>query len=270
MPPFRHGIDHECYPARVTSPAAPAAAALLSTGPSASSAYARIAAVLRDQLAGLRAHTALPSEREIAQQFGVSRMTARQAVGLLESEGRVYRKRPRGTFVSEPRVQFHIGSFTEEVTRMGRSPQADVLTASTQAATREQAQALRLSETTQVHTLTRLRLADGEPLAIENTVIPALVAPDLLAHELTGSIWQLLRDEFDVVPATATVVLESRSLDYASARLLSLREAAPGVVLTRHTVDRRGRYFEYAVDIYRADRAAFTFTADLQRSSSKM
>jgi len=227
-----------------------------------SPAYARIAAALKDQLDRLSAHTPLPSEREIGQSFGVSRMTARQAVSLLESEGRVYRKPPRGTFVAEPRVRFHIGSFTEEVTRIGRHPQATLLAASTQRATSEQSQALGIPSNGRVHTLTRLRLADGEPLAIEHTVIPARMAPDLLSKELTGSIWRLLMDDFAVVPATATVVLECRSLDVRSARLLGLREAAAGIVLTRTTTDEQGRCFEYAVDTYRRlrvrDRSSLT------------
>ena len=84
---------------------------------------------VRDRIATeqLGPHTLLPSERELAEQHGVSRMTARQALSLLESEGVVYRKPPRGTFVAEPRVRFHIGSFSEEVARMGRRPAAQLL-----------------------------------------------------------------------------------------------------------------------------------------------
>lgn len=232
--------------------------------PPASPAYARIAFALREQLRDLPAHTALASEREIGERYGVSRMTARQAVGLLESEGAVYRRPPRGTFVAEPRVQFHIGSFTEEVTRMGLTAQARVLSASTQQATGGQAQELGIGRRDRVHTLLRVRLADGEPMAIENTTIPARLAPTLLSHDLTGSIWQLMRGEFQVGPARASVVLESRSLDFESSQLLNLREAAPGIVLTRRTVDQAGRCFEYAVDIYRADRAAFKFSTDVR------
>ncbi len=84
---------------------------------------------MRDRIATdqLGPHTLLPSERELAEQHGVSRMTARQALSLLESEGVVYRKPPRGTFVAEPRVRFHIGSFSEEVSRLGRRPAARLL-----------------------------------------------------------------------------------------------------------------------------------------------
>src|SRR6476619_7909083 len=91
--------------------------------------YISIAALLRDRIVDdqLGPHTLLPSERELAEQHQVSRMTARQALSLLESEGMVYRKPPRGTFVAEPRVRFHIGSFSEEVSRLGRRPAARLL-----------------------------------------------------------------------------------------------------------------------------------------------
>src|SRR3954453_12077398 len=91
--------------------------------------YIAIAAIVRDRIVTeqLAPHTLLPSERELAEQHGVSRMTARQAVSLLESEGGVYRIPPRGTFVADPRVLFHIGSFSEEVSRLGRRPAARLM-----------------------------------------------------------------------------------------------------------------------------------------------
>ncbi len=97
--------------------------------PSGTPLYMTIAADVRDRIATeqLGPHTLLPSERELAEVHGVSRMTARQALSLLESEGVVYRKPPRGTFVAEPRVRFHVGSFSEEVARMGRRPAARLL-----------------------------------------------------------------------------------------------------------------------------------------------
>lgn len=230
-----------------------------STGP----AYARIADELRARIAEQPPHTALPSEREIADEFHVSRMTARQAVSVLESEGSVYRRPPRGTFVAEPRVRFQVGSFTKQVERLGRNPHALVLEAFRSRATRAEATALGIALGRPVHVLSRLRLADTEPLAIEHTVIPAGLTPGLLEHPLDGSIWALMRDSYDLVPTNASAVLESRSLDQEASRLLGVRVGAPGMVLTRHTTDVRGRCIEFARDTYRADRTAFEFSAAL-------
>src|SRR3954469_26019301 len=97
--------------------------------PSTTPRYIAIAAHVRDRILveQLGPHTLLPSERELADLHQVSRMTARQALSLLENEGVVYRRPPRGTFVAEPRVRFHIGSFSEEVSRLGRHPAAKLL-----------------------------------------------------------------------------------------------------------------------------------------------
>lgn len=226
-------------------------------------AYARIAQHLRARAEELAPHSPLPSEREIAEEFHVSRMTARQAVSVLESEGSVYRQPPRGTFVAEPRVRFQIGSFSQQVERLGRSPHALLLDASRSRATRAQATALGIALGRPVHVLSRLRLADTEPLAIEHTVIPAGLTPGLLERPLDGSIWAIMRDSYDLVLTTASVVLETRTLDQEASRLLGVRVGAPGMVLTRRTTDARGRCVEYAQDTYRADRTAFEFSATL-------
>ena len=141
--------------------------------------YIAIAALVRDRIATeqLGPHTLLPSERELADQHGVSRMTARQALSLLESEGVVYRKPPRGTFVAEPRVRFHIGSFSEEVSRLGRRPAAHLLWAEHQHPTPAVRQALGLEASAMVNVFHRLRSVDDVPFALETTFLPADLTP---------------------------------------------------------------------------------------------
>ena len=87
-------------------------------------AYVRIAAALRERIQAdeLAPHTLVPSERELSEDCGVSRMTACQALLVLEGEGAVYRRPPRGTFVAEPRVPLHLGSFSHEIARAGHHP----------------------------------------------------------------------------------------------------------------------------------------------------
>src|SRR5262245_28028924 len=99
-------------------------------------AYMRIASALRDRIASgeLAPHTLVPSERELSRDYAVSRGTARHALVVLEGEGAVYRRPPRGTFVSEPRLQLRIGSFSDEIIRAGRHPSAELLWAERQAA----------------------------------------------------------------------------------------------------------------------------------------
>jgi len=150
--------------------------------------YIAIAALVRDRIATeqLGPHTLLPSERELADQHGVSRMTARQALSLLESEGVVYRKPPRGTFVAEPRVRFHIGSFSEEVSRLGRRPAARLLWAEHQHPTPAVRQALGLEESAMVNVFHRLRSVDDVPFALETTFLPADLTGASSTNRTTG------------------------------------------------------------------------------------
>lgn len=232
------------------------------------SAYVRIAAELRDRIVGngLAPHTLLPSERELGEQYAVSRMTARHALTVLENEGYVYRRPPRGTFVAEPRVAFRIGSFSDEIARMGRQPGAQVLWAERRAPTISAQRAFGLDETGAVHALQRLRFADDEAIAIETTYFPAELTPGMLDEDLHGSLWELLRTKYDVVPVTATATIESIVIDDASCARLGVRSASSGILLTRTSRDETGRVVEFARDVYRADRARFEVEAEIPLS----
>ena len=221
--------------------------------------YIAIAALVRDRIATERLgpHTLLPSERELAERHGVSRMTARQAVSLLESEGVVYRKPPRGTFVAEPRVTFHIGSFSEEVSRLGRRPAARLLWAEHQHPTPAVRSALDLDDAAMVNVFHRLRSVDDVPFALETTFLPADLTPGILDEPDDGSLWAILRSRYAVDLARSTAVLESIVLDDASSAQLGVRAGSAGTLLTRRTEDSTGRCVEYARDVYRADRASF-------------
>ncbi|MCW2806234.1 MAG: yvoA 2 [Marmoricola sp.] len=214
---------------------------------------------MRDRIATdrLGPHTLLPSERELAEQHGVSRMTARQALSVLESEGVVYRRPPRGTFVAEPRVRFHIGSFSEEISRLGHTPAARLLWAEEQQPTPSVRAALELPEEAFVHVFHRLRTVDDVPFALETTFYSAAVTPGILEQISDGSLWAVLRDRYGIEPTRSDAVLESVVLDDASCAHLGVRPASAGILLTRRTSDATGRVVEYARDVYRADRAAF-------------
>jgi GntR family transcriptional regulator len=133
-------------------------------------------------------HGLVPSERELSRDFGVSRMTARQALVVLEGEGAVYRRPPRGTFVAEPRLPLRLGSFSDEMARIGHRPSAKVLWAEPQPATSAVADALGLTPGATVRALQRLRSVGGDPLAIETSYYSAELTPDFFDQPLGGSL----------------------------------------------------------------------------------
>jgi GntR family transcriptional regulator len=228
--------------------------------------YLWLAALLRDQIeAGhLTAHGPVPSERVLSERYGVSRMTARHALETLTLEGYLYRNPRRGTFVAEPRLRFSVGSFTRNMTEAERAPGTEVLSASTVDPDPMVAELLALPAGGRVHVLQRLRTALGEPIAIENIQLSAARFPDLLEHDLAGSLWALLRTRYDVHPERADARVVAVTLDRFEAEALDVKAGSPAIVLTRTVYDSEGGVVELARDVYRGDRTEFEVSAPVE------
>ena len=205
----------------------------------------------------------LPAEQELAQVFGVSRMTLRQALSALESRHLVERRRGRqgGTFVRRGRVDIDLtglAGFTEQMGRAQVRASARVLDASRLPAPREVADALRLGPGGEAYLVVRVRLADRVPLALERTWLPADRLPGLLERTLTGSLYELMDKQYGVVPDTAREWLDAVVADDEQAGLLQVDPGAALLRITRTTYDPSGTPVEHAVDLYRPDRARIT------------
>ena len=112
----------------------------------------------------------IPSERELSEKYGISRMTARQAITDLVNEGLFYREQGKGTFVSQRKITqqlIRLTGFTEDIKARGQKPGTKVLSAQMFPADETTAEKLRIDPGTLIFRLQRLRLADDEPLAIE-------------------------------------------------------------------------------------------------------
>ena len=134
--------------------------------------YHEIEQALRARIVDLAPHAPLPSDAQLCEEFGVSRMTARGAVQRLVHEGLVYRVPGRGTFVAPARANRTAGrimSFTDEMRRRGRTPTSRVVQKRRRPATDRERARLGVDD---VVVLRRVRLADGEPVALETAVFP--------------------------------------------------------------------------------------------------
>lgn len=228
--------------------------------------YLWVAALLREQIeAGrLGAHGAVPSERALSEEYGVSRMTARHALETLTREGYLYRHPRRGTFVAEPRLRFSVGSFTKNMAAADRAPGTEVLSAQTVDPDPVVSALLRIPPGGRVHVLQRLRTALGEPVAIESIQLSAARFPDLLGHDLTGSLWALMRETYGVRPLKADARVVAVTLDRFEAESLGVRAGSPAIVLTRTVFDDHDEVVELARDVYRGDRAEFSVSAPVE------
>jgi len=228
--------------------------------------YLWVAALLRDQIeAGqLDPHGSVPSERVLSERYGVSRMTARHAVETLTLEGYVYRNPRRGTFVAEPRLRFSVGSFTRMMTAADHVPGTEVLAAITLEPDPLISRMLDIPAGGRVHLLRRLRTARGEPIAIETIHVSAERFPDLLEHDLTGSLWELLRARYGVHPMKADARVVAVTLDPFEAETLGVKPGSPAIVLNRTVFGAEDEIVELARDVYRGDRAEFSVTAPIE------
>lgn len=198
----------------------------------------------------------LPSERELCQRYGVARMTVRQALDALVAEGRVYRVAGKGTFVARPKIQMNLAltSFTQDMQARGMLPGSRELAHETGPASDVLARELQLEPGELVHSLHRLRTADGTPMALERSHIPARMAPELLDGSLENrSLYEVLAEDYGIRPDRGEQTIEAGAADAAQAQLLALPAGAPVLLLQRHTYA-ADRLVEYAVSTYRADR----------------
>ena len=201
----------------------------------------------------------LPGERELAAALRVSRMTLRQALDGLARRGVLVRTpgRSGGAFVAEPRIDCDltgVAGFTEQMRRAHRQAGAEVLAAHNIEADGPVARELRLPPGDPVYELVRVRSADGAALALERSWLPAAPLPGLLTHPLTGSIYELLADEYGLAPHTAVEYLEPVSADPAEAAALGVVRGTALMGVQRTAMSVGGMPVEYARDLYRTDR----------------
>jgi DNA-binding GntR family transcriptional regulator len=204
--------------------------------------------------------TQLGNEILLADQLGLSRPTVRRAIGYLVDRGLLVRKRGVGTQVVQPRVRrpLELTSLYDDLAGGGQVPTTRVLSLDRLPAPDVAARALGLEDGEPVLALERLRLANGEPLAVLRNYLPVdLVTLTAEALERTG-LYQLMRAA-GVRLHLATQTVGARSATAAEARLLGDQRGAPLLTMQRTAYDDRGRAVEYASHYYRASLYSFEF-----------
>ncbi|GAA4086462.1 GntR family transcriptional regulator [Nonomuraea soli] len=222
--------------------------------------------ILEALVAALGPGTLLPSERVLAERYGVARMTVRQEIHRLVADGLVVQRRGLGTFVAEPRqVEADLlTSFSEDMRARGMRPGARVLECSTESASPLLAARLGVAAGSPVLRLVRLRTADDLPMAVERTTLPMERYPGIDALDWTDrSLYEELGARWGMRPSSTQVRISAVLPSPEEAGLLGVRGAQPCFQIEGPTRDAAGVIMESSRSLYRGDR--YDVTADVWR-----
>ena len=207
----------------------------------------------------------IPSERELSERLGVSRMTVRRAIEDLARLGLLERRSTSGTYVREPKVLRGAGgpalSLSHRLRAGGAEPGSRLLSYEARPAPRKTAERLRLSVGEPLVVSRRLRLVNGQPFALESSYLPQALVPGLAAADLVdGSLYEVLRDRYGIVLGRSEDTISLSRATPDEAELLELEADAPILLLRSVVSEASGRPIEYLVSVNHPDRVAFRVT----------
>ena len=218
--------------------------------------HVQLSDVLTDlALRDLGPGAAIPSERDLMATYDVSRATVRKSIDSLVAGGLLEKIHGKGTFVARPRVEthLHLASFSDDMRRRGLVPSTRLMRVDEERPPPEVVKTLRLGARGTAWRIDRVRLADGQPMAIEQGWYPRSVLPDLDTTDLTGSLYTLFAERYGLVIDSAEQTLWGESAEGATARRLEAAVHTPLLVF-RRVASAGGRPVEHVVSRYRGDR----------------
>lgn len=222
--------------------------------------YHQLNSIILDaiQSGHFKADEQLATESDLAQAYGVSKTTVREALRELVDQGYIRREQGRGTFVSRARLEqgpHELTSFTEEMRRRRIKAGSRILEACVVPADPATAEKLDVSAGAEVFILRRVRLADGEPIGLQTSHVPLEIAPGLPDQPMENvSLYEILQKKFDLQPARARETHFAVLLNAEDAKLLNVAPGFPALAAERIAYLESGRPLEVTTSIMRGDR----------------
>ncbi|MFP5113789.1 GntR family transcriptional regulator [Bacillaceae bacterium C204] len=203
----------------------------------------------------------LPSERELAEQFQISRMTARHTLSMLEREGVVERRVGSGTFINNKKIEMDFvtfNSFTKNMLNKGLIPSTQILSIQKMEATANLAQKLKLAQGDMMFAIKRLRLVNETPIAIEESFLSEKLCPglnDMITEN--DSLYELLEREYGIVLVMAKEYMQVTVSDESESKLLKIRSESPCIFQEAVAFDKNEQEIEFSTSLTRSDIVKF-------------
>jgi GntR family transcriptional regulator len=240
--------------------------------------YYQLENVLREKISSgaVAPGERLPTESELIKQYGVSRITVRQALGTLAEEGLIERQQGRGTFVSQRRTRKrkfdnlpHLTGSLDELIEMGMDAPVKVLEFNLVAADKNEADIFQVKVGTPIYRLKRLRLFEGKPYSLIVNYVPEEIGLQLTQEELSsGAILQMIETKFGVHLNEAKQQIKAELADPYTAGQLGVRVGAALLSIERTVFADDGKPVEFGHTLYRSD--IYGFSVLLKRENRQI
>lgn len=228
--------------------------------------YDQIERNLRDLIVNghLKPGQAVPGEWDLADYYGVSRLTVRRALDGLVRQSWLEKKHGVGTFVRQPSMASIVAgklSFTEQMRSIGREPSSKFISQRVTASTEKIARALRIQEGDPIIEITRVRLADNVPILLETACLSTKQFPSLEDHDWSQdeSLYKVLGDEYKVIISIMDHTIKPVALTETEARYLKAQAGTPAILSQIIAYTPNGDPVEYAWSVSNGDKSEFYF-----------
>ena len=198
----------------------------------------------------------LPTERVLAEEFSITRVTVRQALIRMEAEGLIFRENRRGWYVSPPRVRYDPTantSFTESIAEQGRVAGTTVLSRQQVAASQWERAHLGCAAGDPIFVISRLRTVDGRAILVERIHIKAARCPGLLDCPLDRSMTDLMAEKYGIIEHRAQINMRPTALSEIPAKALGVAVGTPSLYLSRAILDQFDEVVEFDQEYWRHD-----------------
>ncbi len=230
--------------------------------------YVKIKDVIVEQIESgvLSPRQKLPSERNLADSFGTTRVTLREALSLLEAEGRIYREDRRGWFISPAPLRYDPAqtlNFLNMAVAQNRQPGTQLVQTQSVLADKYAVRLLELKPFSNVFQIDRVRYLDDRPVVYVTNYIKPELFPNLLKHQLINSLTDIYREHYDVIYQKVRYRITTSSLTGNIAQALRATSGTPAMVIERVNYNQSGELIDCGIEYWRHDAITIESVVDV-------